>query len=91
MSNFILLLFCSLWFIHLPSYVSVASSKHMALCLAHETLVRMSKTKIHPADEVCYRVVMQLCGIYSQPLVAVKVSINVKEWIEDFKIIFRNQ
>lgn len=52
----------------------MAASKHMALCLAHETLVYMTKIKIHPADEVCYRVVMQLCGIYSQPLVAVKVN-----------------
>ncbi len=76
MGDFVL--FFSLWFIHLPSYVSVAVSKHMALCLAYETLVRMSKTKIHPADEVCYRVVMQLCGIHSQPLVAVKVLFEMK-------------
>jgi len=68
----------SLWFIHLPSYLSVASSKHMALCLAYEMLVRMAKTGLQPADEVCYRVVMQLCGLYQQPVVAVKVLFEMK-------------
>jgi hypothetical protein len=63
----------SLWFIHLPSYATVSTSKHMALCLAYEMLVRMAKNRLQPADEICYRVVMQLCGIYSQPVIAVKV------------------
>jgi hypothetical protein len=63
----------SIWFIHLPSYASIASSKHMALCLAYEMLARMGNFGLQPADEVCYRVVMQLCGLYSQPVIAVKV------------------
>jgi len=53
--------------------VTVVSSKHMALCLAYEMLVRMTKTQLQPKDEVCYRVVMQLCGLYNQPVIAVKV------------------
>ena len=29
--------------------------------------------KLHPVDEICYRVMMQLCGAHSQPVLAVKV------------------
>lgn len=50
----------------------------MALCLAYEMLSRMANYGLQPADEICYRVVMQLCGLYSQPVIAVKVYCPLK-------------
>uniref|UniRef100_A0A8D8XMR9 DENN domain-containing protein 4C n=2 Tax=Cacopsylla melanoneura TaxID=428564 RepID=A0A8D8XMR9_9HEMI len=63
----------SIWFIQLPSYISVSESKVSILRSAYELLARAQKYGIHPTDEVCYRVMMQLCGLYSQPVLAVKL------------------
>ncbi|XP_035218494.1 C-myc promoter-binding protein-like [Stegodyphus dumicola] len=68
----------SLWFIHLPSFLKTASSKSSALRLAFDVLVRMQRYKISQPDEVCYRVLMLLCGLYSQPTLAVKVLFEMK-------------
>ncbi|XP_047003127.1 DENN domain-containing protein Crag isoform X1 [Schistocerca americana] len=69
----------SIWFIHLPSYVMMYRSK-AATCLrtAYEVLVKIQKMKLQPMDEVCYRVMMQLCGVYSQPVLAVKLLFQMK-------------
>ncbi|XP_069704600.1 DENN domain-containing protein Crag [Periplaneta americana] len=69
----------SLWFIHLPSYAMQSRSK-AATCLqtAYEFLVKIQKMKLQPTDEVCYRVMMQLCGVYSQPVLAVKLLSQMK-------------
>ncbi|XP_072260494.1 DENN domain-containing protein 4C isoform X2 [Pyxicephalus adspersus] len=63
----------SLWFICLPVYVKVSQSRSRALQKSYEALVKMRKTDVDPLDEVCYRVVMQLCGIWENPALAVKV------------------
>ena len=34
-------------------------------------------------DEICYRVLMQLCGVYSQPALAVQVLCEMKRVGED--------
>ena len=34
--------------------------------------------KLHPVDEICYRVMMQLCGAHSQPVLAVKVLFEMR-------------
>ncbi|XP_073492619.1 DENN domain-containing protein 4C isoform X1 [Aquarana catesbeiana] len=68
----------SLWFICLPVYVKVSQSKSRALQKSYEALVKMRKTEVDPLDEVCYRVVMQLCGIWENPALAVKVFIEMK-------------
>ncbi|CAD5116854.1 DgyrCDS5698 [Dimorphilus gyrociliatus] len=60
----------SLWFIHLPSYVRSAHSKEKALRTAFNILVRLQNSKLIAIDEVCYRILMQLCGIYDQPTLA---------------------
>lgn len=60
----------SLWFIHLPSYVRSAHSKEKALRTAFDILVRLQKSKLIAIDEVCYRILMQLCGTYDQPNLA---------------------
>ncbi|KAI5721991.1 hypothetical protein M8J76_002076 [Diaphorina citri] len=62
-----------IWFIHLPSYIAMSESKVTVLRSAYELLAKAQKYGIHPSDEVCYRVMMQLCGLYSQPVLAVKL------------------
>ncbi|XP_069818150.1 DENN domain-containing protein 4C isoform X2 [Dendropsophus ebraccatus] len=68
----------SLWFICLPVYVKVSHSKSRALQKSYEALVKMRNTEVDPLDEVCYRVVMQLCGLWENPALAVKVLFEMK-------------
>ncbi|XP_063311303.1 DENN domain-containing protein 4C isoform X2 [Pelobates fuscus] len=68
----------SLWFICLPVHVKVSCSRSRALQKAYEVLVKMRKDKVDPLDEVCYRVVMQLCGIHEIPALAVRVLFEMK-------------
>ncbi|XP_075224805.1 DENN domain-containing protein Crag isoform X2 [Lycorma delicatula] len=69
----------SIWFIHLPSCILFSPSKAPAtLRAAYELLLRIHKTGLTPTDEVCYRVMMQLCGVYSQPVLAVKLLFQMK-------------
>ena len=69
----------SLWFIHLPAFVRAnASQKPKPMSVAFEVLLRMQSLRFHPSDEVCYRVMMLLCGIYSEPVLAVKVLFEMK-------------
>ncbi|XP_068858491.1 DENN domain-containing protein 4C isoform X3 [Aphelocoma coerulescens] len=68
----------SLWFICLPAYVRVAHPKDKALQQAYDVLIKMRKTDVEPLDEVCYRVVMQLCGLWGQPVQAVRVLFEMK-------------
>lgn len=68
----------SLWFIHLPAYVKVHHNKAKVLHVAFEILCKMQKKKVKLPDEVCYRVLMQLCGQYGHPALAVKVLFEMK-------------
>ncbi|KFP77453.1 DENN domain-containing protein 4C [Acanthisitta chloris] len=79
----------SLWFICLPAYVRVAHPKVKALQQAYDVLIKMRKADVEPLDEaihscisvtcqVCYRVVMQLCGLWGQPVQAVRVLFEMK-------------
>ncbi|XP_059690182.1 DENN domain-containing protein 4C isoform X6 [Gavia stellata] len=68
----------SLWFICLPAYIRVAHPKVKALQRAYDVLIKMRKTDVEPLDEVCYRVVMQLCGLWGQPVQAVRVLFEMK-------------
>ncbi|KAM8792889.1 DENN domain-containing protein 4C isoform 2-T2 [Eudromia elegans] len=68
----------SLWFICLPAYIRVAHPKVRALQQAYDILIKMRKTDVEPLDEVCYRVVMQLCGLWGQPVQAVRVLFEMK-------------
>ncbi|KAI1887802.1 hypothetical protein AGOR_G00194110 [Albula goreensis] len=69
----------SLWFLCLPAGLGLARSKLQALQQAHNILLRMSTTEVEVLDEVCYRVVMQLCGIWSLPVMAVRVLMEMKK------------
>ncbi|XP_066113429.1 DENN domain-containing protein 4C isoform X1 [Saccopteryx bilineata] len=68
----------SLWFICLPAYVRVSHPKVRALQQAYDVLIKMRKIDVDPLDEVCYRVVMQLCGLWGHPVLAVRVLFEMK-------------
>jgi pentatricopeptide repeat protein len=38
----------------------------------------MQGSLLQQPDEVCYRVLMQLCGVYQQPVLAVKLLFEMK-------------
>ncbi|KAM8876301.1 C-myc promoter-binding protein-like isoform 1-T1 [Synchiropus picturatus] len=68
-----------MWFICLPAYVSVCHSKVRVLRIAYDVLRKMQAKELQPPDEVCYRVLMQLCGQYGQPVLAVRVLFEMKK------------
>ncbi|XP_026083696.1 DENN domain-containing protein 4B-like [Carassius auratus] len=67
-----------LWFICLPTFVRAESNKVRALQAAYEVLKHMETRKVVLPDEVCYRILMQLCGQYGQPVLAVRVLLEMK-------------
>lgn len=69
----------SVWFLHLPAYSKTFPSKVKSLRLADEVLHRMQYLKLPAPDEVSYRILMLLCGQYSQPALAVKVLFDMKK------------
>uniref|UniRef100_A0A672YAH6 DENN/MADD domain containing 4A n=1 Tax=Sphaeramia orbicularis TaxID=375764 RepID=A0A672YAH6_9TELE len=68
-----------LWYICLPGFVSTCHSKVRALRMAYDVLRKMQDKKLQAPDEVCYRVLLQLCGQYSQPVLAVRVLFEMKK------------
>ncbi|XP_047482885.1 DENN domain-containing protein Crag-like isoform X6 [Penaeus chinensis] len=69
----------SLWFTHLPAFATTQHHKARFLQLAFKILTNMQKLNLSQADEVSYRVMMQLCGLYSQPILAVKVLCEMRQ------------
>ncbi|XP_059061581.1 DENN domain-containing protein Crag isoform X2 [Achroia grisella] len=68
----------SLYFLTLPCRLMLLRGKeHATLRSAYELLERATKLKV-PCDEVCYRVMMQLCGIHSLPVLAVQLLFLMK-------------
>lgn len=68
----------SLYFLVLPSMVLHAPGKEQTvLQAAYDLLLRASKLKI-TCDEFCYRVMMQLCGSYNFPVLAVRLHYLMK-------------
>ncbi|XP_012257987.2 C-myc promoter-binding protein isoform X2 [Athalia rosae] len=68
----------SLWFLHLPAMLQASSQPAAILHQAYELLVKMQKLRLDPTEEVCYRAMMQLCGVYGQPVLAVKLLFHMK-------------
>ncbi|KAM4600741.1 DENN domain-containing protein 4B isoform 2-T2 [Polymixia lowei] len=68
-----------LWFIYLPTFVRAESAKVRALHTAYDVLKHMETRKVVLPDEVCYRILMQLCGQYGQPVLAVRVLLEMKK------------
>ncbi|XP_056156609.1 DENN domain-containing protein 4C [Lampris incognitus] len=69
----------SLWFICLPEAVRLAKSKSRAMQQAYNVLLKMRTAEVEMLDEVCYRVVMQLCGVWGLPVMAVRVLVEMKK------------
>jgi DENN domain-containing protein 4 len=68
----------SIYFIILPSIIAEnEGGEHTCLRHAYELLAKASKFKIH-VDEVCYRIMMQLCGMYNLPILAVRLHYLMK-------------
>ncbi|XP_052652588.1 DENN domain-containing protein 4B isoform X2 [Harpia harpyja] len=67
-----------LWFLYLPTHVRAAPAKLRALQLAYEVLRKMEAQKVVLPDEVCYRILMQLCGQYGEPVLSVRVLLEMK-------------
>ncbi|XP_072317064.1 DENN domain-containing protein 4B [Eucyclogobius newberryi] len=67
-----------LWFIYLPTFVKAESGKVRALHAAYDVLKHMETRRVVLPDEVCYRILMQLCGLYGQPVLAVRVLLEMK-------------
>ncbi|XP_061144234.1 DENN domain-containing protein 4B-like isoform X4 [Syngnathus typhle] len=69
----------ALWFICLPTFVRAQSTKVPALHAAFDVLKDTESRKVLLPDEVCYRILMQLCGQYGQPVLAVRVLLEMKK------------
>lgn len=70
----------TLYFMILPSMLSLNMGKEKAILQqAYELLVRATYLKL-PCDEVCYRLMMQLCGEHNRPLLAVKLLVLMKKY-----------
>lgn len=68
----------SIYFIILPSIIAEnEGGEHTCLRNAYDLLAKASKFKIH-VDEVCYRIMMQLCGMYNLPILAVRLHYLMK-------------
>ncbi|XP_055635236.1 DENN domain-containing protein Crag isoform X1 [Toxorhynchites rutilus septentrionalis] len=68
----------SIYFIVLPSLINEnAGREHAILKAAYDLLGKASKLKIQ-CDEVCYRIMMQLCGMHNLPVLAVRLHYLMK-------------
>ncbi|KAM4663320.1 DENN domain-containing protein 4B isoform 2-T3 [Discoglossus pictus] len=68
-----------LWFIYLPTFVRATACKVRALQTAYDALKQMETKKLVLPDEVCYRILMQLCGQYGEPVLAVRVMLEMRK------------
>ncbi|XP_062897836.1 DENN domain-containing protein 4B-like isoform X1 [Mobula hypostoma] len=69
----------ALWFIYLPTLVRANQLKIRALHTAYDVLKKMEAKKVVLPDEVCHRMLMQLCGQYGEPVLAVRVLHEMKK------------
>ncbi|KAJ2949516.1 hypothetical protein O0L34_g15438 [Tuta absoluta] len=68
----------SFYFLALPCRISLNRGKEQAVLKeAFDHLERATKLRV-PCDEVCYRVMMQLCGVHSLPVLAVRLLFLMK-------------
>ncbi|XP_069796666.1 DENN domain-containing protein 4B isoform X2 [Narcine bancroftii] len=69
----------ALWFIYLPTQVRGSQLKVRALHTAYDVLKKMETKRVVLPDEVCHRILMQLCGHYGQPVLAVRALHEMKK------------
>lgn len=77
-TNHLLTTCYSIYFLVLPSILLDANNNEQAtLKAAYDVLSKAHKMRI-TCDEVCYRVMMQLCGIHNLPILAVRLYYLMK-------------
>lgn len=77
-SNHLLTTCYSIYFLVLPSILLDANNdQQTTLKSAYDVLSKANRMRI-TCDEVCYRVMMQLCGIYNLPILAVRLYYLMK-------------
>ncbi|XP_073833925.1 DENN domain-containing protein Crag isoform X2 [Musca autumnalis] len=79
-SKYLLATCYSLYFLILPAMVldtRRSGKEHETLRAAYNMLLKASKIKIN-CDEFCYRIMMQLCGTYNMPVLAVRLHYLMK-------------
>lgn len=72
----------TLYFMTLPSALALAGQtgrESVVLQEAYEVLVRATTLRLR-CDEVCYRLMMQLCGEYNKPMLAVKLLVLMRKY-----------
>ncbi|KAK9874779.1 hypothetical protein WA026_005585 [Henosepilachna vigintioctopunctata] len=70
----------TLYFMILPSVLALNPTKEkIVLQQAYELLVRATHLRL-ACDEICYRLMIQLCGEHSRPLLAVKLLVLMKKF-----------
>ncbi|GMR48953.1 hypothetical protein PMAYCL1PPCAC_19148 [Pristionchus mayeri] len=63
----------SLWFLSLPSAMKTTTNRRKTMASAFHVLQRMETTEVFPLDQVCFRIVISLCGEEQQAAQAVRV------------------
>lgn len=79
-SKYLLATCYSLYFLILPAMVLDTrrpGKEHETLRAAYNMLLKASKIKLN-CDEFCYRIMMQLCGNYNMPVLAVRLHYLMK-------------
>ncbi|CAF3583700.1 unnamed protein product [Adineta steineri] len=69
----------SLWFMHLPIMIECYTTPRDILNYAYKILVQMNRQHLTNPDEICFRVIIQLCGLYDYPILAVKTYSFMKK------------
>ncbi|CAF0721231.1 unnamed protein product [Brachionus calyciflorus] len=78
----------ALWFIYLPELIKEFDDmKKMLMDYAFTVLARMQEHKVIQPDEICYRIMMQLCLVYNFPTIAVRVYFHMKKYNIDISPI----
>jgi hypothetical protein len=73
----------SLWFIYLPEYVKICTCKDtikILLNYGYYVLIQMQNHHLTQPDEICYRIMMQLCLMYKFPTLAVKTLLHMRKF-----------
>lgn len=77
-TNHLLTTCYSIYFLVLPSILlDTTNDQQATLKIAYDVLSKAHKMRI-TCDEVCYRVMMQLCGIHNLPILAVRLYYLMK-------------
>jgi hypothetical protein len=81
----------TLWFMYLPDYLKDCSDcRKYGLNYAYHVLIQMEKhglseDQVWSSDEICYRIMMQLCYIYKIPTLAVKTYLLMQKYKIELK------